>query len=328
MEEGGSGTGALSGVQQRWTKGREPCDCPSTPQHMGDTEVARGRSVGSPATASVQPGACALKAAHFPLSSWDQLQRPARECKAGGGPGARVWMMSLAVWPPVCLISEVRGPPSPAAALGKPPIPHRSFSRALHSLSPPQTWAGSQAAFSPQRSTPGRGSRPPGGHGTDLLSGYISRSAAGSAREGGVEGPLPTAPVESEGFLQDSNSWLPGPSIPASRVAPRLPRPCNRGALGRTPRSSGQLAPLSRGAWKRLPGASTPSELRAGGGPGGRRAQVPAGRAAGWGRAGTGLPPRGSARRRPPPSGPARPRPAVLGMARGRGRGRLRAARS
>ena len=244
------------------------------PNIWGDTEVARGRSVGSPAAARVQPEACALKAAHFPLSPWDQLQRPAKECKAGGGTGARVWMMSLPFWPPVCLIPGVRGPPSAAAALGKPPIPHRSFSRALHSLSPPQTWAGSQAAFSPQRSTPGRGSRPPGGHGTDLLSGYISTSAAGSAREGGVEGPLPTAPVGSEGFLQGSNSWLPGPSIPASRVAPRLPRPRNRGALGRTPRSSGQLAPHSRGAWKKLPGASTPSELRAGGGPGGRRAHL------------------------------------------------------
>lgn len=39
-----------------------------------------------------------------------------------------------------------------------------------------------------------------------------------------MEGPLPTAPVGSEGFLQGSKSWLPGTSIPASRVAPRLPR--------------------------------------------------------------------------------------------------------
>lgn len=122
---GVAGAGALSGVQQRQTKGREPSGCPSTPQHMGDTEAARGQSVGSPAAGRVQPGACALKAAHFPLSSWTSFkgQQGSRECKAGGGTGARVWTMSLPVWPPVCLVPEVRGPPSPAAALGKPPYP-------------------------------------------------------------------------------------------------------------------------------------------------------------------------------------------------------------
>ena len=174
--------GLFQGCSRGGPKGGSHVAALQPPNIWGDTEVARGRSVGSPAAARVQPEACALKAAHFPLSPWDQLQRPAKECKAGGGTGARVWMMSLPFWPPVCLIPGVRGPPSAAAALGKPPIPHRSFSRALHSLSPPQTWAGSQAAFSPQRSTPGRGSRPPGGHGTDLLSGYISTSAAGSAQ--------------------------------------------------------------------------------------------------------------------------------------------------
>ena len=63
-------------------------------------------------------------------------QQGSREGKAGGGTGTRAWTLLLAVWPPVCLVPEVRGPPSPAAALGKPAIPHRSFSRVLHRLRP------------------------------------------------------------------------------------------------------------------------------------------------------------------------------------------------
>lgn len=108
---------------------------------MGDTEALEASQWRAPRPQVwVQPGACALKAAHFPLSlPWTSFKGQQGSRVQSQWDGARVWTMSLPVWPPVCLVPEVRGPPHLLLLLGSPLIPHRSFSRALHSLSPPQT---------------------------------------------------------------------------------------------------------------------------------------------------------------------------------------------
>lgn len=305
--------GALSGVQQRQTKGREPCGCPSIPNIQGTLRRPEATGQwGAPlhAGCSLEPVPLKQPTSLSPPGTSFKGQQGSREGKAGGGTGTRARTMLLPVWPPFCLVPEVRGPPSPAAALGKPPIPHRSFSRVLHSLSPPQTWAGTHAGFSPQGNTPGKGSHPPVV--TGLTCSLVTSARVPQGRPGRVvwRAPFPQRLWGVKAFSRARAPGCRGPQFQPPASLPGSPAPATAVRWG--------AARARLGAWK--PGRGFPGRPRpVSSGPGGVAGEGPEPKgAAGWGRAGTAPTRRGSAWRRPPPSGPARPRPAVLGTAPGR----------
>lgn len=196
----------------------------------------------------------------------------------------------LPVWPPFCLVPEVRGPPSPAAALGKPPIPHRSFSRVLYSLSPPQTWAGTHAAFSPQGNTPGKGSHPPVV--TGLTCSLVTSARVPQGRPGRVvwRAPCPQRLWGVRAFSRARAPGCRGPQFQAPASLPGSPGPATAVRWGAVRARLGSLLPSPGAPGRGFPGRPRPVSS----GPGGVAGAGPEPKgAAGWGRAGTAPPPRG-----------------------------------